>query len=82
LKALSSTLSSAYQLTPAEQITSLQAQIPNLCNRPITSTRPQTGVQKARESMVDIEDEDETPITWNQYQSRVEEVLEEAPSHT
>jgi hypothetical protein len=32
--------------------------------------------------MVNIEDEDKTPVTWNQYQSRVEKVVEEAPAHT
>jgi hypothetical protein len=66
-KAPSSMTSSAYQLTPAEQIASLQVQIYNLCNRPTTSTRPQTRAQKAREPTVDIEDEDEIPITRNQY---------------
>jgi hypothetical protein len=81
-KAPSSTTSSGYHLTPAEQIASLQAQIYNLCNRPITSTGPQTRAQKAREPTVDIEDEDETPITWNKYRSRVEEVVEETLAHT
>jgi hypothetical protein len=60
-------MSSAYQLTPAEQIASLQAQIYNLHNRLTTSTGPRTRAQKAREPMVDIENEDETPITQNQY---------------
>jgi hypothetical protein len=32
--------------------------------------------------MVDIEDEDEPPVTQNQYQSKVEEVVEETPAHT
>jgi hypothetical protein len=36
----SKALSLAYQLTPAEQIASLQAQIYNLRNRPTTSTGP------------------------------------------
>jgi hypothetical protein len=81
-KAPSSATSSAYQLTPAKQIASLQAQIYNLRNRPTTSTRPQTRAQKARELTVDIEDEDETPVTWNQYRSRVEEVMEETLAHT
>jgi hypothetical protein len=81
-KALSSTMSSAYQLTPAKQIASLQAQIYNLCNRPTTSTGPRTRAQKAREPTVDIEDEDKTPVTRNQYQSRVEEVVEETLAHT
>jgi hypothetical protein len=44
-KALSSVMSSAYQLTPVEQIASLQAQIYNLRNRPTTSTGPQTRAQ-------------------------------------
>jgi hypothetical protein len=66
-KAPSSMMSSAYQLTPVEQTASLQVQIYNLCNRPTTSTGPRTRAQKAREPTVDIEDEDETPITWNQY---------------
>jgi hypothetical protein len=39
-KAPSTATSSAYQLTPAEQIASLQAQRYNLHNRPTTSTRP------------------------------------------
>jgi hypothetical protein len=54
-KAPSSMPNSAYQLTPAEQIASLQVQIYNLCNRPTTGTRPQTRAQKARELTVDIE---------------------------
>jgi hypothetical protein len=32
--------------------------------------------------MVDIEDENKTPVTQNQYQSKVKEVVEEALAHT
>jgi hypothetical protein len=32
--------------------------------------------------MVDIEDKDETPVAQNQYQYKVEEVVEEALAHT
>jgi hypothetical protein len=65
-----------------EQIASLQVQIYHLCNRLTTTAEARTGAQKAREPTVDIEDEDETPITRNHYRSRVEEVVEEALAHT
>ena len=76
---LKSTPDSIYQLSTTDRITTLEAELFNLCAwKPPIVTRPWTRAQRAREPVVEIDEEEDLPPRGQQ-RARIEEVIEENP---